>query len=55
MPSPVFTLERSQRAGPENDEAGNKISNRQMWQFSLSILVVMKTGTADDMVTSCFM
>lgn len=51
--SPVFTLERSQQAGLNEDKSGNKISNRQM-SFHLSILVVVKTRTADAMVTSCW-
>lgn len=42
-----YLLWKGHRAGPCKDEAGNKISDRQIQNFSLSVPALVKTRLAD--------
>lgn len=56
-PAPSFhpyLLWKGHRAGPCKDEGGNKISNRQIQNFSFSVPALVKTRIAEPLVASCF-
>lgn len=49
-----YLLWKGHRAGPCKDEGGNKISSRQIQNFSLSVPALVKTRIADALMTSHF-